>query len=94
MGGRLPRAGRLSGAGRARRRPGDAGSSAALGPARHIQLVIWNLGNAAVLVGTLLGATPLVDAGGLALVVGLALTPDRHGVYFVDDATNTLDLLY
>ena len=59
-----------------------------------IQLVIWNLGNAAVLAGTLLGATPLVDAGGLALVVGLALTPDRHGVYFVDDATNTLDLLH
>ena len=56
--------------------------------------MIWNLGNAAVLVGTLLGATPLVDAGGLALVVGLALTPDRHGVYFVDDATNTLDLLH
>ncbi len=33
----------------------------------------WNLGNAAVLVGTLLNLTPLVDVGGALLVVTLAL---------------------
>lgn len=33
----------------------------------------WNLGNAAVLVGTLIGVTPVVDLGGLLLVVTLAL---------------------
>jgi len=38
-----------------------------------IEVAVWNLGNAAVLAGTLLGATPLVDAGGALLVAGLAL---------------------
>lgn len=37
------------------------------------QLTGWNLGNAAVLVGTLVGATVLVDLGGALLVVALAL---------------------
>lgn len=36
----------------------------------------WNLGNAAVLAGTLTGVLPLVDAGGVVLVVSLALLAD------------------
>jgi DNA-binding beta-propeller fold protein YncE len=31
---------------------------------------------------------------GSGALFGLALTPSGHGVYFVDDATNTLDLLH
>lgn len=37
------------------------------------QFTGWNSGNAAVLAGTLLSATPLVDIGGAVLVVALAL---------------------
>lgn len=37
------------------------------------ELVGWNAGNGAVLAGTLTGVTPVVDAGGILLVVGLAL---------------------
>ena len=33
----------------------------------------WNAGNAAVLIGTLAGVAPLVDAGGALLVAALAL---------------------
>ena len=33
----------------------------------------WNVGNAAVIVGTLTGITPLVDVGGVALVTALTL---------------------
>ncbi|MFE3170270.1 hypothetical protein ACFXPA_28500 [Amycolatopsis sp. NPDC059090] len=45
-------------------------------PARLLvvaQVAAWNAGNAAVLGGTLSGATPVVDLGGAVLVVGLAL---------------------
>ncbi|HEX4091301.1 MAG TPA: hypothetical protein VHZ33_21525 [Trebonia sp.] len=31
---------------------------------------------------------------GAGALFGLAVAPNRHGVYFVDDATNTLDLLH
>ena len=34
--------------------------------------------------------TPL----GSGALFGLAPTPDRHGVYYVNDATNTLNLLH
>lgn len=49
-------------------------------PVVAVQLVGWNLGNAAVLVGTLTGQTVVVDAGGALLVIALillarALTP-------------------
>lgn len=46
------------------------------------QVGAWNLGNAAVLVGTLTGVLPLVDVGGVVLVIGLALLADavRGGV--------------
>ena len=37
------------------------------------QVVAWNVGNAAVLTGTLTGVLPLVDLGGALLVIGLAL---------------------
>lgn len=37
------------------------------------QAGVWNAGNAAVLAGTLTGVTPVVDAGGALLVLGLAL---------------------
>ena len=38
---------------------------------------------------------PPVDTGaGEGGLFGLTLTPDRHGVYFVNDAENTLDLLH
>ncbi len=37
------------------------------------ELIAWNTGNAAVLVGTLGGATVLVDVGGALLTVALAL---------------------
>lgn len=37
------------------------------------ELVAWNLGNAAVIAGTVGGATVAVDAGGVALVVALLL---------------------
>lgn len=45
-------------------------------PARGLvvtQVAVWNAGNAAVLVGTLTGLTPVVDLGGALLVVGLLL---------------------
>ncbi|HET6625116.1 MAG TPA: hypothetical protein VFG63_01895 [Nocardioidaceae bacterium] len=42
------------------------------------ELACWNLGNAAVLAGVLVGATVLVDVGGLLLVVALVLAV--HGV--------------
>ncbi len=45
-------------------------------PSRRLvaaQVAAWNLGNAAVLGGTLFEMTPVVDAGGAVLVVGLAL---------------------
>ncbi|WP_134661733.1 MULTISPECIES: hypothetical protein [unclassified Amycolatopsis] len=45
-------------------------------PSRRLvvaQVAAWNLGNAAVLCGTLSGVTPVVDVGGAVLVVGLAL---------------------
>ncbi|WP_116199971.1 hypothetical protein [Amycolatopsis circi] len=45
-------------------------------PARRLvgaQVAAWNFGNAAVLAGTLSGATPVVDVGGAVLVIGLAL---------------------
>lgn len=37
------------------------------------QVIGWNVGNAAVLAGTLTGALPLVDLGGALLVTDLAL---------------------
>jgi hypothetical protein len=37
------------------------------------ELVTWNLGNAAVIVGTVAGVTVVVDVGGAALVVALVL---------------------
>jgi hypothetical protein len=37
------------------------------------ELVVWNLGNAAVIVGTLTGLPVLTDAGGVLLVVALVL---------------------
>lgn len=37
------------------------------------ELATWNLGNALVIAGTVAGLTPLVDIGGLLLVVALAL---------------------
>ena len=43
-----------------------------------LQLTAWYAGNAAVLVGTLMENTVLVDLGGLLLVVGLGLLV--HGV--------------
>jgi hypothetical protein len=58
-------------------------------PARRrvvAQISTWNIGNAAVLVGTLTGVVPLVDLGGVILVAGLALLADgvrgrvRHDV--------------
>jgi hypothetical protein len=42
-------------------------------PVVAVQAAGWNLGNAAVLVGTLLGVTALVDLGGVLLVVTLGL---------------------
>lgn len=45
-------------------------------PSRRLvtaEFATWNLGNAAVVAGTLLDTTPMVDAGGLALVAALAL---------------------
>jgi hypothetical protein len=45
-------------------------------PSRAIvagQFSLWNLGNLAVLVGTLLDVVPVVDLGGALLVVALAL---------------------
>ncbi len=53
--------------------------SAALAPrtfsghTRLAAVVLWNLGNAAVLAGVLVGRTAMVDAGGASLVVALAL---------------------
>jgi hypothetical protein len=46
------------------------------------QVGTWNLGNAAVLVGTLTGVLSLVDLGGVVLMIGLALLADavRGGV--------------
>ncbi|MFC5992595.1 hypothetical protein ACFQE5_00020 [Pseudonocardia hispaniensis] len=41
------------------------------------QVIGWNGGNAAVLLGTLLGVLPLVDVGGVLLVVALALFVHR-----------------
>lgn len=37
------------------------------------EFVAWNAGNAAVLAGTLAGVVPVVDAGGILLVVALVL---------------------
>ena len=37
------------------------------------EFVAWNLGNAAVVAGQLLGIPPIIDAGGVLLAVGLAL---------------------
>jgi hypothetical protein len=37
------------------------------------ELLTWNLGNAAVITGTVAGVTTVVDAGGAALVVALVL---------------------
>lgn len=42
-------------------------------PVVAVQAASWNLGNAAVLVGTLLGVTTLVDLGGALLLVTLGL---------------------
>ena len=39
----------------------------------NVELVAWNVGNAAVIAGTLLEATTLVDVGGLVLLVTLVL---------------------
>lgn len=38
-----------------------------------VQAIGWNVGNAAVLCGTVLGVTALVDAGGALLVIALVL---------------------
>lgn len=40
--------------------------------ALSVEFVTWNLGNIAVVVGTLVGATALVDLGGALLVAALA----------------------
>lgn len=37
------------------------------------ELATWNLGNAAVIAGTVSGVTPAVDIGGVLLVIALAL---------------------
>lgn len=45
-------------------------------PSRHVVVVectVWNAGNTAVLAGTLLSLVPLVDAGGVLLVLALSL---------------------
>ena len=39
----------------------------------NVELVAWNVGNAAVIAGTLLETTALVDVGGVVLLVTLAL---------------------
>lgn len=39
----------------------------------NVELVTWNVGNAAVIAGTLLETTALVDVGGVVLLVTLAL---------------------
>ncbi|HEY9474429.1 MAG TPA: hypothetical protein VIS06_11330 [Mycobacteriales bacterium] len=39
----------------------------------NVELVTWNVGNAAVIAGTLLETTSLVDVGGVVLLVTLAL---------------------
>ena len=39
----------------------------------NVELVTWNVGNAAVIAGTLLETTALVDVGGLVLLVTLVL---------------------
>jgi hypothetical protein len=43
-------------------------------------------------------ATETLDTNGTppgaGALFGLAITPDHHGLYFVDDATNTLNLLH
>jgi hypothetical protein len=39
-------------------------------------------------------AVKLVDASGAGALFGLVVPPSGDGVYFVDDATNTLDLLH
>lgn len=46
------------------------------------QLTCWNLGNAAVIAGTLIGVPVIVDAGGalLAITLGIALHAARHAV--------------
>lgn len=62
--------------------------SAALAPrtssrrTRLAAIVLWNLGNAAVLAGVLAGRTAFVDAGGAALVVALLLMSRsvRHSI--------------
>jgi NHL repeat len=38
-------------------------------------------------------ATATADPAGAGVLFGLTLTPDQTGVYFVDDGTNTLNLL-
>lgn len=38
-----------------------------------MQVITWNVGDAAVLTGTLAGVVPVVDAGGALLVLALAL---------------------
>ncbi len=44
---------------------------------------------------TLLDNTPVTGApNGNGTLFGLALTPHRDGIYFVDDGSNTLDLLH
>lgn len=58
-------------------------------PSRRIlqaELIAWNTGNSAVVLGTLAEVTPLVDLGGVLLVLGLVLLargvhggPRRHG---------------
>jgi NHL repeat len=43
--------------------------------------------------GTQVAVTPADPVNGAGSLFGLTLTPDRTGVYFVDDVSNTLDLL-
>lgn len=52
------------------------GQSLLATPSRHAvvgEFVAWNVGNVAVLAGTMAGVTPAVDVGGILLVVALVL---------------------
>ncbi|MGH3166646.1 MAG: hypothetical protein ACRDN0_12240 [Trebonia sp.] len=42
-------------------------------PLLVVELATWNLGNAAVIAGTISGMTPVVDIGGALLIIALAL---------------------
>jgi DNA-binding beta-propeller fold protein YncE len=62
-------------------------------------LLSVNAGNGEIVESTLTGAQPqwpTIDSSGsppgAGALFGLAVAPNGKGVYFVDDATNTLDI--